>query len=150
MNLDQIRQLIQFMNENGLSELEIEEEGTKVRLRKATAETAPILVAAPTASASVPVSPPPTTVTVEPTQKKFFSITSPIVGTFYRAPSPDANPFVEVGDVVEPETVVCIIEAMKVMNEIKAEVEGKVVEVLVGNNQAVEFGQPLFLVEPAA
>ncbi|MED3660762.1 acetyl-CoA carboxylase biotin carboxyl carrier protein [Ureibacillus sp. FSL K6-8385] len=76
-------------------------------------------------------------------------ITSPMVGTFYRAPSPDSPPYVQVGDKVEPDTVVCIVEAMKLFNEIEAEVKGEIVEILVENEQLVEFGQPLFLVKPA-
>jgi len=155
MDLDEVKRLIQMMNENELAELEIESEGMKVRLRKSGQERVsftPVVqqvhpqAVEPAASKAAPEA------KTEPTQpqKGYLTIPSPMVGTFYAAPSPEADPFVEPGTIVEPETVVCIIEAMKVMNEIKAEVTGKIVEVLVSNGDAVDYGQPLFLVEPTA
>jgi len=157
MDIAELRKLVKLMNENDLVELEIEEQGAKVRLKKAPAITgfaasaqqllptyatpaAPLTpAAAPVAAAGTPdrpAAPPPGTVEVR----------SPIVGTFYKSASPESPPFVAVGDRVKPDSVVCIIEAMKVMNEIKAEVSGEIVEILVDNGQAVEFDQPLFRV----
>jgi acetyl-CoA carboxylase biotin carboxyl carrier protein len=152
MDITELEKLVKLMNDNDLVELEIEEEGSSVRLRKAPAVAAyppvpaaylqggppPAAGAAP-APAPVPAGPPPGTV----------EIRSPIVGTFYKSPSPESPPFVGPGDRVKPDSVVCIIEAMKVMNEIKAEVAGEVVEVLVENGQPVEFDQPLFRVKTA-
>ena len=144
MDLRKIKSLVELMNENALAEVDLEEEGMKVRLKKFGAGVhvgAPAVHAAPVpaASAGAPAAKP------APTGEKGPSIQSPMVGTFYRAAAPGAKPFVEPGGKVGKDTVVCIIEAMKVMNEIKAECEGTVEEVLVQNGQAVEFGQPLFL-----
>ena len=146
MDLRKIKSLVELMNENALAELEMEEDGLKVRLRKYGAAGAglPQAAAVPSApaaaSASAPAAPA-APVAAAPAGKV---ITSPMVGTFYRAAGPGAKPFIEAGGSVGKETVVCIIEAMKVMNEIKAECEGTIEEVLVQNGQAVEFGQPLF------
>jgi len=136
--------LIQVMEENELVELELEQDGWKVRLKKGGAQVekqvvipAP-LMGAPAASAE----------TAEPAPERPV-IKSPMVGTFYRAPAPDADPFIDVGDTVHEDSVVCIIEAMKVMNEIKAETSGQITELLVQNHEPVEFGQPLFVIEPA-
>jgi acetyl-CoA carboxylase biotin carboxyl carrier protein len=156
MDIAELKKLVKLMNENDLVELEIEEQGSIVRLKKAggsgpivalPAGQAPLMaahVAVPTpaapAAAAAPVAPsgpPPGT----------EEIRSPIVGTFYRSASPENPSYVSVGDRVKPDTVVCIVEAMKVMNEIKAERSGEVVEVLVENGQAVEFDQPLFRVK---
>lgn len=150
-----LERLVKLMNENDLVELEIEEEGRTVRLRKAPGvplampnamqllpqmqpmHMAPAPAAAPAAAA--PSGPPAGTV----------EIRSPIVGTFYKAASPESPAFVAVGDRIKTGAVVCIVEAMKVMNEIQAEVSGEVVEILVENGQAVEFDQPLFRVKTA-
>ena len=142
MDLRKIKSLVELMNENALSEVELEEEGMKVRLRKFGAG-APVM-AVPSSLPSMPA--PSAAPAARPTEAapKGPVISSPMVGTFYRAPSPEAKPFADAGTVVGKDTVVCIIEAMKVMNEIKAEVEGTLEEVLVQNGQAVEFGQPLF------
>ena len=149
MDIAELKKLLKLMNEYDLAELEIEEQGSAIRLRKASSGAGhvlpPALPAVASASAA-PVAPPPPAAPTGPppgTQE----IRSPIVGTFYRTPNPEAPPFVNVGDRVNAETVVCIIEAMKVMNEIKAEVTGEVVEVLVENGEAVEFDQPLFRVK---
>jgi acetyl-CoA carboxylase biotin carboxyl carrier protein len=133
------------MNQNGIAELSLEEEGRKVRLRKAGEPprgAATITVPA----AHIPPPPPPAAGKAE-RPPDVHEILSPMVGTFYRSPSPEAESFVEVGAEVAPETTLCIIEAMKVMNEIKAETEGVIQEILVSNGEAVEFGQPLFLVK---
>lgn len=150
MEFDEVKQLIDIMNNNDLSEIEVEKDGLKIRLKKNTAGSVTIpaplvnMSPAPAAKPEAPAQMP----EEAPGKSGLVAITSPIVGTFYEAPSPDANPYVEVGSVVEPETVVCIIEAMKVMNEIKAEVDGRIVERLVASGEAVEFGQTLFLVDP--
>jgi len=146
MNIKEIKEIINLMNENALTEFELEREGLRIRLRKGG--TGPegiekIVMAAPT-----PL-PPAEAATEAKPSTKFLEIKAPMVGTFYRAPSPDAPPFVEAGSPVEPGQVVCIIEAMKLMNEIKSEVKGKIAEVLVENGGPVEFGTVLFLVEPS-
>lgn len=139
MDLKELKEIINFMDENGLCELEIEEEGKRIKLKKFSSEH----VVFPSKE-NVP-SP-----TKEEVRKEgLIEIKSPMVGTFYRAPSPGARPFVDVEDVIQPGDVVCIIEAMKLMNEIKAEIGGKIVEVLAENGAPVEFGQPLFLVKPS-
>ncbi len=158
MNLKEIKEIIALMNENNLGEIEIEREGLKLKLKKTALEAqiqAPIHYAVesiPTpkiaASSSVGLPAAAQQADIEATQKSTKEIKSPMVGTFYRAPSPEAAPFVEVGQIVELGQVVCIVEAMKLMNEIKSEIRGKVVEVAVSNAEPVEFGQTLFIVEP--
>lgn len=152
MNLKEIREVINLMNENDLSEVEIEREGSKVKIKKSGYEVfEPVQRSVPMraeASASQPVQPAGDSSPKAATPSNTQEIQSPMVGTFYRAPSPEAPPFVEVGQVVETGQVVCIVEAMKLMNEIKSEVRGKVVEVPVDNGQPVEFGQALFVIEP--
>ena len=150
MNLKEIREMINLMNENDLMEIEIEREGTKVKIKKASGELPEISSRRRPAEYTVEtqVAPKPVEESTSPaSSSKRKEIPSPMVGTFYRAPSPEAPPFVEVGQMVEPGQVVCIIEAMKLMNEIKAEVRGKIVEVMVENAHPVEFGQALFIVE---
>ena len=150
MNQKELREMIKIMNENNLDELEIEKEGLRLKLKKATAQTASSLSPesivieqkGPASRPSAPEAPAPEA------PSKAIEIKAPMVGTFYRAPSPESPPYVEVGQVIEPGQIICIIEAMKLMNEIKAEVKGKLVEVLVENAEPVEFGQPLFLIEP--
>ena len=142
-----IEEMLALMESRGLVELEMEHQGLRIRLKKASSSPAPHLVeyvagipqpAASPASAAKPAA----------DEGHRVIIKSPMVGTFYRAPAPDAPPFVEVGQDLEDGQVVCIIEAMKLMNEIKAEVAGRIVEVLVESGAPVEFGQPLFAVEP--
>jgi acetyl-CoA carboxylase biotin carboxyl carrier protein len=166
MNLDEIKELIAVMRKNRIQELDLEQEGTKVRIVAAEAHPAappapihvpvymqapapPAAAAAPAlgfAEAMAPSQPAPATAAPAP-ETKGTEIKSPMVGTFYRAPAPDAPAYVEVGQTVGNDTVLCIVEAMKLMNEIKAEMRGKILKVLVENGQPVEFGQPLFLVE---
>ncbi|MBI3097923.1 MAG: acetyl-CoA carboxylase biotin carboxyl carrier protein [Planctomycetes bacterium] len=141
MNFENLKRLAQLMTEHGLSELEVEDPEGRYRLKKAGPEgrviEGPALSApGPGASAPVPAAPAP----------GLHEIKAPLVGTFYRSPKPGADVFVETGDRIGPEKVVCIIEAMKVMNEIKAECEGEIVEVCIENGQPVEFGQVLFRV----
>ena len=149
MNIKEIKEMINLMNENGLSEFELEKQGLKIRLKRGAGGDIERVVerVAPKAPA---VSHGPAGAGEQGAQAaghKAIEIKSPMVGTFYKAPSPDAAPFVKVGDKIEVGQVVCIIEAMKLMNEIKSEVKGKVVSVLVENADPVEFGQTLFLVE---
>lgn len=151
MNLKDLRRLLALMTEHDLSEIEVEEGGRRVKLRKAEARLAPVFapVPAPEAHAHAPAPPAPAAPAAKKpaAREEVTTITSPMVGTFYRSSSPDAEPFVEVGALVGTDSAVCIIEAMKVMNEIKAECEGRVAEILVANGEAVEYGQPLFVIE---
>jgi acetyl-CoA carboxylase biotin carboxyl carrier protein len=152
--LGELQRLIELVQHTGIGELELNSNGRSVRISASPAGGGAGLAMAPAAggaptepAAAVPPAPPAAKPAAEPasTQK---AVVSPMVGTFYRSPAPDADPFVEVGDVVEVGQTVCIIEAMKLMNEIEAEFRGRVVQVLVENAQPVEFGQKLFLVEP--
>ena len=149
MNIKEIKEMINLMNDNGLVELEIEKEGMRIRLKKAGygAEglNAPILIEREKVAGEQPGE---FSASSEKAVSKTLEIKAPMVGTFYRAPSPEAPPYVEVGQVIEPGQVVCIIEAMKLMNEIKSEVKGKLVEILAENADPVEFGQSMFIIEP--
>jgi len=152
MNLKEIKEIISLMNEHSLSEIEIEKGEHKIKLKKSAAAGGEVIVERP---AVVQMAPQPASELPAPNQEvespatNLIEIKAPIVGTFYRSPSPDAGPFVEVGQEIEVGQVVCIIEAMKLMNEIKSEVKGKVVDILAENADPVEFGQILFLIEPA-
>ena len=138
------------MRKNSVSEFELEKQDFKIRLKRGSdgnvAEDAPVLTYAPIPAA---VAPPPAAPTVALPTSAELEIKSPMIGTFYRAPSPESASYVEVGSEVNPDTVVCIIEAMKVMNEIKAEAKGVITEVLLENAKPVEFGQPLFKLRPS-
>ncbi len=149
MNLKEIKEMISLKNENNLMELEIEKEGMRIRLKKES--SVPEKASGASAGAL-----PHYSLTQEPTQphtakeeirKNLVEIKAPMVGTFYRAAAPETPPFVEIGKAIDTGQVVCIIEAMKLMNEIKSEVKGKIVEVLAENGHPIEFGQPLFLIE---
>ncbi|MDP2653870.1 MAG: acetyl-CoA carboxylase biotin carboxyl carrier protein [Candidatus Omnitrophota bacterium] len=153
MNLKEIKDIINLMNEHDLAEIEVEREGTKIKIRKSSAlsgapgrSPAEFVVEGPAAPAAQSAAAPAAAALVRGNAK---DIKSPMVGTFYRAPSPEAPPFVDVGQIVEVGQVVCIVEAMKLMNEIKSEIRGRVVEVAMENAEPVEFGQTLFVVEPA-
>jgi acetyl-CoA carboxylase biotin carboxyl carrier protein len=152
VNMDELRELIALLRDNGLAELELEREDFRVRLRREGSNThapniaphpAPIPIIDPVLRAPEAPAPAADAKKAEPDQD-LHMITSPIVGTFYRSPSPTADPFVKIGTNVEPDSVVCIIEAMKLMNEIQAEAAGEVVKIYVENGQPVEYGQPLF------
>lgn len=157
MNLADIQSLIRSVQDSDVSELVLESGDFKLTLRKPAVapqaapvratEAAPQPVAAPVAQApaqpAAPVAAP-----AAPSAKPALTINAPMVGTFYRAPSPDAPAFCDVGDVVKPGQPVCIIEAMKLMNELESEVSGRVVRVLVENGEPVEYGQPLIELEP--
>jgi acetyl-CoA carboxylase biotin carboxyl carrier protein len=151
VNLEELRELIELLRENGLAELELENEGFRVRLRRESAVTESAPVAATPAAAPAPAQEKPAAPAAAPSgpaaaaqDQDLHIISSPIVGTFYRSASPTADPFVKIGSNVENDTVVCIIEAMKLMNEIQAEATGEVVKIYVENGQPVEYGQPLF------
>jgi len=147
-----ISELMEMMEGSKLTEIEVEIEGTRVCLRREGSEPKQAMVAVPTPTIAVSGTPAPSAGGEVAggngeEAERGHKIVSPMVGTFYQASSPEADAYVAVGDMVEEDTVVCIIEAMKVMNEIKAEVTGKILEVLVNNGEAVEYGQPLFVVE---
>jgi len=147
MDARELKKIVQIMNDNDLVEVEIEEEGKRLRVRKQE-HGGPPLVAAAAAAAPAPAAAAESAPAAETPAEEpgVHVITSPMVGTFYRAPSPDAEPYVDVGVRVDAESVVCILEAMKVMNEIKAECAGQIVDICVQNGEAVEFGQALFKV----
>ena len=160
VNLDELRELIDLVRQNEFTEFELEREDFRIRFRRgaeptdvAAAATVPAATAATQSSAAstetkaaaaAPQHPGAKAETAASEDQDLYIISSPIVGTFYRSPSPNADSFVKIGSAVEPDTVVCIIEAMKLMNEIQAETGGEVVKIYVENGQPVEYGQPLF------
>ncbi len=165
MDLKDIKVIVDLMKKNAVSEFEMEEGDFKIKLKRDSGkprkgETVVVQEAAPMilpAAAAAPVASPVATAAPAPAAASAAALApvaegpevkSPMIGTFYRKPSPDADSYVEVGSVVEPDTVVCIIEAMKVMNEIKAEVKGTIAEVLAEEGKPVEYGQALFRIEP--
>jgi len=146
-----IRRLVELMKEHDLTEIDLRQENTRIQLRRGASggdiETVIRPVVAVGGAAAGPPAPSEPAAAPPADDKHYAMITSPIVGTFYAAPDPDTPPYVKVGDHVGPETTVCIIEAMKVFNEIPAEVAGKIVAVLARNGEPVEYGQPLFKVD---
>lgn len=150
MNLKEIKEMINLMNENGLVELEIEKDGTRIRLKKTASGTeapsGPIVIERERVSEGQPKKESPGRIEKAPVET--VEIRAPMVGTFYRAPSPEAPPYAEAGQIIDAGQVICIIEAMKLMNEIKSEIKGKILEILVDNAEPVEFGQPMFLIDP--
>lgn len=157
LDLIELRKLAELMEMKDLVEVDIEQEGKRVHVVRGAARAAapqqaympapmPVQMAPAPQAAAAPAAP---AAAAPAPASRGIEIPSPMVGSFYRSPSPDAAPFVDVGDRIGKNTVVCIVEAMKVMNEIKAEVDGEILEVLVQNGEPVEFGQPLFLVRPA-
>ncbi|WP_062048196.1 acetyl-CoA carboxylase biotin carboxyl carrier protein [Bacillus sp. JCM 19034] len=168
LTVNELKDLIKALDESNVDELKFEQEGSKLVLRKQkevqvvgqapvaiqqTAAPTPVVPhASPTQAAQAPQTSKSEGEKVQVTQAtndNLHTITSPMVGTFYSAPSPDSDPYVLKGDQVQANSVVCIVEAMKLMNEIEAEVSGKIVEILAENGELVEYGQPLFVVEPA-
>jgi len=157
MDIKEIKAVIDLMRKNSLTEFEYEKDGTKIRIQRGpdgkpqvftttpgiapTPALVPVPLAIPTATAPTPAP--------APAPESLPSINSPMVGTFYASPAPDAPAYVSVGTVVTPESVVCIIEAMTLMNEIKAEMSGTITEILVESGKPVEFGKPLFRIRPA-
>ena len=157
MDLNLIKKLVKIVDTSGVTDLEIEEDGLRIRVAKKIknnlVSSQPHMIVQ-TESVETPTPPAagaegktPAEKSEEPTDN-FHDINSPIVGTFYRAPAPDADPYVQVGDSVSPGTVLCVVEAMKLMNEIESDVSGKVVKILVENGKPVEYNQPLFFIEP--
>jgi len=167
MDIRQIKNLVELMVENDLAELEIQQGETHIVLKRgrpgpaggappfeayasSPAAVPPDTATAATEAAPTAANPSPAADTAQPTQEATeVYIRSPMVGTFYASPDPESPPFVKVGDIVRPDTVVCLVEAMKVFNEIKAEVSGRLTRALVRNADAVEYDQPLFAVAPA-
>jgi len=161
MNLKEIQNLIKFVAKSGVSEVKLETGDFKIVIKNTpdikvtTLPQAEVIPAVPPVStpqpvaAPAPAAPEPVEQKDEPVdESKYVTINAPIIGTFYRRPAPDKPPYVEVGDIVKPGDVVCLIEAMKLFNEIESEVHGKIVKVLVEDGTPVEYDQPLFLVEP--
>lgn len=163
MNLNEIQDLIKFVAKSGVTEVEIERKDFKITIKaeskakeqqiivQAAAPAAlPVApVAAPAPVAAAPAAPAPAAETPATDDSKYITVKSPMIGTFYRSSGPDKEPFVNVGDSVSKGSTICIIEAMKLFNEIESEVSGKIVKVLVDDASPVEYDQPLFLVEPA-
>lgn len=152
VDLKKLRELVKLMVDNEIAEVDLQDETEHIKLKRG-AEGQPVMVtpqplAAPAPVAAAPAAPAAAAPAAAPVDDGLVDITSPTVGTYYSSSSPDAKPFVSAGSKVSDDTVVCIIEAMKVFNEIKAEVRGTIEKVLVENGQAVEFGQPLFKVKP--
>ena len=155
MDLKEIKQILKLMDTHGLTEFTLEKDDEKLVLRRdqmtpvqqQVVQASPVMAAVPAAPVAAPAA-----VAAAPAapaeDNKFITIESPMVGTFYSASSPDSEPYTQVGQSVGPDTTVCIIEAMKIMNEIKAEVSGTIEQVCVQNGQAIEFGQALFKVRP--
>ncbi len=151
MNLKELKELIELIQQSEIAELELEKSGVRVRIKKErsslprppapeeipAAPSAPEEIAQPQASPALAAVP-----------AGWLTLTAPVVGTFYRSPAPDADPYAEVGSVVTKGQIICVIEAMKLMNEIESEWDGKIVEILVENAQPVEYGEPLFRIEP--
>jgi len=144
----ELRDLLEFLAKSNFVEFEMEREGFRLRLLRATAP------AAPNGASPAPVEPAPLTPSALPQEHaaadggRLVLVTSPIVGTFYRSAAPDSPPFIEVGDRVRKGQILCIVEAMKLMNEIESEVEGEIREILVANGQPVEYGEVLFKIRP--
>jgi acetyl-CoA carboxylase biotin carboxyl carrier protein len=155
MNLDDIRQILDLVREHDLAELEIERDGLKVRVRKADltppmsvpVAAVPLAAPAPQIAAAKSAAPAPAD---EPEGMELAVIKSPIVGTFYRSSEPGARPFVEIGDVVRKGQVLCIIEAMKLMNEIESDTDGEITAIYVENGRPVQFGDRLFALKAAS
>lgn len=147
MYIKEIKDMINLMNDNNLTEVEIEKDGLRIKLKKGGGSVQQIIEQVPLAQHP----PAPAEKNAKPAKemekKSGVEIKSPMVGTFYRAPSPEAPPYVNIGDKIEAGQVICIIEAMKLMNEIKSEVKGKIVDIQTENAEPVEFGQVLFVIE---
>ena len=158
MDFKLIKQIVELMKRSDLTEFEVEEEGLKIRIHRKNGDTPQIFTAATHAPFPATLPPwgqeavdprHPQEISETQEDKSLVSINSPMVGTFYRSPTPDSPPFIKVGAEVNTETVVCIVEAMKVMNEIQAEMKGKIVEILVENGATVDYGQPIFKLKKA-
>ncbi len=147
MKNEELKDLVNFIFKKDIKEFELERDGVKLRIKRGGIEESPPEV---TVNKTQEVKPDkPAEEEEEDEDNNLVEITSPIVGTFYRAPGPDADPFVETGDYIEKDEVMCIVEAMKVMNEIESHLSGEVAKIHVENEQPVEYGEPLFSVEPS-
>jgi acetyl-CoA carboxylase biotin carboxyl carrier protein len=149
MDFKEIKKLIELMSEMALTEIEVEESGRRIRIRKevfAPAREKSVSSAVPHSTEKEPAL---QHESKEEGEEKTVLVRSPIVGTFYKSPSPDADAYAEIGDMVKKGQILCIVEAMKLMNEIESDVEGKIVEICVEDGAAVEYGEPLFRIEPA-
>jgi len=155
MKAKEIQELIDFISNSGLAEVKIETEELKLSIKKYSeapvvkVESAPVAPSVQATPAPVPAAPAAAPIVQKEDTSRYVEIKSPMIGTFYRTPNPDSDAFVNIGDTVSAGQTVCIIEAMKLFNEIESEVSGKIVKVLVDNIQPVEYDQPLFLVDPA-
>ena len=154
MDINLIKKLVKIFNTSGITDLEIEEEGFKIKIANKV-RVAQGIVQPQTSIQPVPVISQPLATETAPAEEKsveatnnYHEVRSPIVGTFYRAPAPDADAYVQIGDSVSVGSVLCIVEAMKLMNEIESDADGKVVKILVENGKPVEYNQPLFLIQP--
>lgn len=143
MELEEIKELIELLKETDITEIQIEKDGTKVKVKRQKILPPIEIPMQRTQTLQEKI-----IAEAEEESQRLVTITSPIVGTFFRSPTPDANPFVEVGSTVSKSQVLCIVEAMKLMNEIESDVDGIVMKILVENGQPVEYGEPLFLIEP--
>jgi acetyl-CoA carboxylase biotin carboxyl carrier protein len=159
MNQDELRELVEFLKEQGIAEFELEREGFKVRIKRAVEQSVSAVQFVPAPLPTVPQAMPASAVSAPPASEApktevkdeaegLHTVKSPIVGTFYESPSPGSPAFVKPGDQIQVGQVLCIIEAMKLMNEIESEYAGEVMKRLVSNGQPVEYGQPLFLIRP--
>ncbi len=147
VDIDKLKALLEVLNKENIAEFEHEAEGTRLRIVRGG--VAPMTGSMPIMAPMMGAAPPPPGSAVDVTPADVIDVTSPFVGTFYRSPSPDAPPYVEVGSVVRPGQTLCIIEAMKLMNEIEAEMSGTVIEIYAQNGKPVEFGQKLFRIKKA-
>lgn len=144
----EIQELVEILGRANLTEIEIERKDVRIRIRRESLSS--FVVPPPTPKGQIEIGREPE-ISVEPVtaeSSRFLTVTSPIVGTFYRSPSPDSDPYVEEGDQVKQGQIICIVEAMKLMNEIESEADGRIVKVLVESGTPVEYGQPLFLIDP--
>lgn len=144
MNLEEIKLLMDIISETDVTELELKNGDSKIRIKRRCpgADTPPPFETAQVQAQKQKVS------ESSKEENNYEEIVAPMVGTFYRAPSPDSRPYVEIGDIVNPGDILCIIEAMKLMNEIEVETRGKIIDILVANGEPVEYGEPLFIIEP--
>ena len=152
IDIRKLKELVRLMVANDLTELDLRDEQETVTLRRPGPQQAPVVMAPQAAIQAAPVAAPaaapPAEAAADP-MEGLTAIESPMVGTFYASPSPDKPTFIKVGDTIDAETVVCLVEAMKIFNEIKAEVSGTVEKILPASGDSVEFGQPLFLIRPS-
>jgi acetyl-CoA carboxylase biotin carboxyl carrier protein len=142
MEIDDLKELIDLLKETDITDLQLEKNGTKIRIKRERMLSPMEIQVQKLGGLQEKI------ISTTEEETRLITITSPIVGTFYRAPSPEAAPFVEIGSRVKKGQVLCIVEAMKLMNEIESETDGTVIKVLVENGQPVEYGEPLFLIEP--